>query len=252
MDFSHILNDRESGSIALLNRVIDAIDSGLQDADLNAEVFCSLLQNVRKQLYHFAAIENFLASLIKHTGKSKNFPGEALRFIAVYKLYWLDSDHKIAENFLQQCDPRDRTLFTHSHSETVLSLLRQLQSSGIPFRVLQSLSSPGEEGRLSMERMHQLKIRAALIDDKDIPEALAHSDIILMGCDALLPTEFLNKLGTLSILEQAKKLNKLSFLATESRKEINRSEWKSELSDQSLFEWVPLYLLDKIVTEKGS
>jgi translation initiation factor 2B subunit (eIF-2B alpha/beta/delta family) len=250
MDFSHILNDRESGSIALLNRVIDAIDSGLQDADLNAEEFCSLLQDLRKQIDHFAAIENFLVSLIRHTGESKNFPVDILQFLRDYRSHWQDSDKKITENFLQHCDPGNRIIFTHSHSETVISLLKQLKGRSIPFLVLQSLSSPGEEGRLSMERMHKARIRAELIDDTDILDALVHTDIILMGCDALLPLEFLNKVGTRAILEEAKKLNKQSLLVTESRKKITRSDWKNELSFHALFEWVPLYLVDRIVSEK--
>lgn len=250
MDFSHILNDRESGSIALLNRLLEVLEKDLHGTELKAEDYQSRLQNLRRQLYHFAAIENFLASLSRHTGESKNFPGEALRFIAVYKLYWQDSEFQIAENFLAQCNPRDRTLFTHSHSETLISLLKQLQDRHIPFRVLQSLSFPGEEGRLAVERMHELKIRAELIDDTDIQEALAHADIILMACDALLPTEFLNKVGSRPILEEAKKRNKLRVLVTETRKKVIRPEWKDELSDQALFEWVPLDLMDKIISEK--
>jgi translation initiation factor 2B subunit (eIF-2B alpha/beta/delta family) len=71
-----------------------------------------------------------------------------------------------------------------------------------------------------------------------------------MACDALLATEFLNKLGTCSILQEAKKLNKSSVLVTESRKKITRPGWKSELSDQKLFEWVPLDLVDYIISEK--
>lgn len=79
------------------------------------------------------------------------------------------------------------------------------------------------------------------------PEGLC----ILMGCDALLPTEFLNKKGTLAILEKARELSIASLLVTESRKKIDRSDWKGELKDQPLFEWVPLNLIGRIVTERG-
>jgi len=250
MDFNHILNDRESGSVTLLNRLIEVLEKDLHGTELKIEDYQSRLQNLREQLFHFAAIENFLTSLIRHTGNSKNFSGEALRFIAVYKFYWQGSEYKIAENFLEQNNPSDRTIFTHSHSETVISLLKQLHIWQIPFRVLQSLSFPGEEGRLSVERMRQLKIKAELIEDTDIQEALRKSDIILMGCDALLPAEFLNKIGSRSILEEAKKLSRQTILVTETRKKVNRPEWKNELPEQALFEWVPLSLIDRIVSEK--
>ena len=61
------------------------------------------------------------------------------------------------------------------------------------------------------------------------------------GSIALLPEEFLNKVGT---------RYKQSPLVTESRKIITRSDWKNELSYNALFEWVPLDLIDRIVREK--
>ena len=247
---SSILNDRESGSIALLNRLIDALKEELQGRETSPEAFSKQLSILREKLSHFAAIENFLASLITQTGRKQNFPGEALRFIGDYSSYWQDSAGKLIENFLLKCEPEGLTILTHSHSETVFSLLDQLHSRQISFRVLQTLSSPGEEGRKSVERMRQRKLRAELIDDQNIAEALPYTDLILVGCDALLPAVFLNKIGTRSILQQATQLHIRSFLVTESRKEITRKEWKKELKEQSLFEWVPLNLIDQLVTER--
>lgn len=247
---SSILNDRESGSVALLNRLIDALKEELQGRETSPEAFSKQLSTLREKLSHFAAIENFLASLITQTGQKQNFPGEALRFIADYSSYWQDHAGKLTENFLLKCEPEGRTILTHSHSETVFSLLDQLHSRQIPFRVLQTLSSPGEEGRKSFKRMRQRKLRAELIDDQNIADALSYTDLILVGCDALLPAAFLNKTGTRSILQQAKRLHIRTFLVTESRKEITRTEWKRELTEQALFEWVPLNLIDQLVTER--
>jgi translation initiation factor 2B subunit (eIF-2B alpha/beta/delta family) len=248
--YNHILDDRESGSVALLNRLLDALENELQGADLRMEDFSFLIRTIREKLNHFAAIENFLASLAAHSGQRADFPGEALRFIADYRLYWQDSAAKIARNFLQHCHPEDHTILTHSQSETVISVLNQLHLRQVPFRVLQTVSFPGEEGRLSYERMCQLNFKAELIPDHSVEEALAYTDLILMACDALLTTEFLNKTGTQSILRQAKHLNKRTFLLTESRKEITRTGWKQGLTGQALFEWVPLSLVDWVVTER--
>jgi hypothetical protein len=249
-EISHILNDRESGSVALLNRLIGALEEELHGTDLKAEAFRNLLLSIREKLNHFAAIENFLGSLIMHSGQEDNFPGEALEFIGSYKLYWHGSAVKIAKDFLQYCDPEGLTILTHSHSETVISLLYQLHLRQIPFQVIQTLSSPGEEGKKSHERMRQMKLQTELIDDANMEEALGHTDLILMGCDALLSTEFLNKIGTRNILEQAKQLNKRCFLVAESRKVIFRSEWKNDLTEQPLFEWVPRNLIDRLITEQ--
>ena len=249
-EISLILNDRESGSVSLLNRLITALEHELHAEDLSTWAFSHLLLNIREKLHHFAAIENFLVSLIACTGQKENFPGEAIRFIKDYRLHWQDSAAQIAENFLQHCGPENLTILTHSHSQTIISLLSELHFRQIPFRVVQTLSIPGEEGRIAQERMLQLDIQAELVDDRKLKEVLARTDLILMGCDALLPKEFLNKAGTREILEKAKKLDIPSMLVTESRKEITRSEWKNELTELALFEWVPLDLVDRIVTEK--
>lgn len=250
-EISLILKDRESGSVALLNRLIIALEKELHAAELKAEAFSNLLITIREKLHHFAAIENFLASLIEHCGQKDAKRGEILRFIADYKLQWKNNEEKIVKNFLQHCRPEGLCILTHSHSQTIVSLLTQLHQRKIRFRILQTRSSPGEEGKLSHERMRQLKFQADLIDDADIKEAMAQADLVLMGCDALLPAEFLNKTGTLVILEMARQLSINSFLVTESRKTITNSAWKRSLKDHPLFEWVPLNLIDRIVTERG-
>ena len=85
----------------------------------------------------------------------------------------------------------------------------------------------------------------------DVKDALKHTDLVLMGCDALLQTEFLNKTGTANILRQAKELNIPSFLVAESRKNISSPSWKERLPDHNLFEWVPLSFVQAIVSEKN-
>lgn len=249
--FSHILNDRTSGSVALLNRLIGALEEELRRPDPGAAEFGKLLTTIREKLKHFAAIENFLASLIGKVRPEDAFPGTALRFIEDYRFYWQDSSGKIADHFLQLCEPLGKTILTHSHSHTVISLLDQLHLRQIPFRVLQTRSSPGGEGRESLERLAQLEIRTELIEDADVKEVLRECSLVLMGCDALLDTEFLNKTGTRAILEQANQFNIRSFLVTESRKEITHADWKQGLTVLPLFEWVPLDLAERVVTERG-
>jgi len=188
---SRILNDRESGSVALLKHLISALEEELKDPDLDANDFYTRVAIIREKLNHFAAIENFLASLNKHSRQKKTFAEDVLLFISDYRIYWQDSAGKIAENFLQHCNPEGLCILTHSHSETVISLLGQLHARQIPFQVIQTLSTPGQEGRKSFERMLQLNIRADLIDEVNIQEAMDRADLLFMGCDALLAAAFL-------------------------------------------------------------
>lgn len=246
---SQILDDRESGSITLLNRLLMALEEELLGSKVSGEEFHSLLAHVGEKLSHFAAIENFLASLSRHSRDGSAFPGEALRFISDYGLHWKKSQENITENFLHQFEPEGKTILTHSHSQTVISLLQQLHQRQISFKVLQTLSLPGEEGKVAHERMLKMQLRSELIADEDVKNALRNTDLVLVGCDALLNTEFLNKAGTGMILHQANTLDIPSFLITESRKRINSSSWKKRLPDLNLFEWVPQGMVKAIVTE---
>jgi translation initiation factor 2B subunit (eIF-2B alpha/beta/delta family) len=250
-EIAHILNDRQSGSVALLNQLISGLEHLLLKNNLSAEDFSKLVRELRKKLNHFAAIENFLNSMSTVIHQEHVFPGNTLGFINKYRLYWKDSATKIAANFLLQSNPEGKTILTHSHSQTVISLLGQLQKKQIPYRILQTCSSPGEEGRISLGRMQQINIEALLVNDSEIHEALVQTDLIVMGCDALLSTEFLNKIGTRNILERAKELRLPAFLVTESRKEISPENWNKPV-DHPQFEWVSLDLIDRIVSEQSS
>ena len=250
-EIQEILNDRESGSVALLNRLVSALERELRKPEVKKETFTALLTGIRRQLEHFAAIENFLTSLAGDVMHNDLFPETALEFIRQYRVYWSDSGWKIAAHFLRHCHPEGKTILTHSHSQTVISLLEQLHAKQFRFSVLQTLSSPGEEGRVSVERMHAIKIAADLIGDAGVPEALGRTGLVVVGCDALLATEFLNKTGTRRILEHAKELNIPCIIVAESRKKITRAAWKRNLKVGPLFEWIPLSLANLIVFENG-
>jgi len=251
-DIQRILEDRESGSVALLNRLLDALEQELHRSRFHPEPFYRLVSGVCKELRHFAAIGNFLAPLTQ-TSEQPGVGGirsAALRYIEDYRAYWEGSSERIADHFLRQYAPAGMTLMTHSHSQTVLTLLEKLHVRGIRFRVLQTLSTPGEEGRIACDRMKQSGIAAELIRDEQTDEAMKMTGLVVMGCDALMPEEFLNKVGTRSILERARERKIRAVLVTESRKKITRPEWKSEVNPGPLFGWIPLDLVGKVLTEE--
>lgn len=244
-----IVEDREAGSVTLLNRLIAALENELVSPRYPGSSFLQLLELLRRELGHFAAIENFLAALTEHSLPHERDPGRALKFIADYSEYWKDSPARIAGNFLGQIDPEGLSFLTHSHSQTLFSLVEALRHRRITFRLIQTLSTPGEEGRIAHARYGELGLEAQLVDDEEIETALQRTDAVLLGCDALLPGEFLNKTGSRSILEKAGEHKIPCFLITESRKIINRSGWKAQLPTRKLFEWVPLGLVDHVVSE---
>jgi translation initiation factor 2B subunit (eIF-2B alpha/beta/delta family) len=248
-EINRILEDRVSGSVALLESLISALERMLGDPDHHWDHFIDLLNSIRQELGHFAAIENFLESLIRYVSKEGYGPEELLRYISDYRTRWKDSAFRIADRFLYHYAPAGMTLLTHSHSRTIISLLDQLHKREIPFRVLQTLSVPGEEGREALKSMKHLGLEVRLIEDSEVSGALSQTDLVLMGCDALLDDEFLNKTGTRAILKEAGAYQIPRLLITESRKQITRPGWKEGLPENPLFEWVSRQLIDVVLGE---
>ncbi len=251
-EIQRILEDRETGSVGLLNRLIPALEEHLKSPGMDEESFLEMVKELRGELGHFAVIENFLVALKDQVGDQEPIQGRVQSFLNTYRTHWDDSTANIAENMLGCCDPKGRIILTHSHSETVIGLFKNMHERGIPFRVLQTVSSPGEEGRIAQERMHKIGISVDLIVDAMIDDVLEEVDIVICGCDALLETEFLNKTGTRYILEVAKQLKIPAILIAESRKKISEPGWKERVKKSALFEWVPLELVGKVVNEESS
>jgi len=253
-EIRQLLEDRESGSIALLNQLLHVLEKELtfgvfSKAPSSLSPLAFQLEEIRSKLSHFAAIENFLSELLEQFRPVEKDHEIALEFIAQYREYWKKSSTRLTRNFIEAFALEGKTILTHSQSQTIYSLFEQLYARGISFRVIQTLSSPGNEGRIAYEKIIKLGLQAKLINDERIEEALGLTDLVIVGCDALLQTEFLNKAGTLSILESARDQAIPSALLCESRKIINRKDWKEYLPPQELFEWVPLDLVDRIIRE---
>ena len=249
-EINNILNDRESGSITLLNRLVNAIDSMLIDTASGRGEFTRMIREVRRKLRHFAAIENFCADLLVKLELPGTFPASAIRYISEYRNYWDESSHKIMENFLGYSDPGGKNILIHSNSHTIISLLENLKKSGYSFYVYQTLSIPGKEGKTSFRKLQWLDIKAELINDEEVGRIMPGVDLVLMGCDTLLKDQFLNKTGTVKIAEKAQELGVPFVLVTESRKIIRSEDWKMRLHENPLFEWIPLHMVTETITEK--
>jgi translation initiation factor 2B subunit (eIF-2B alpha/beta/delta family) len=246
-----ILEDRESGSVALLNRLIAAFEGYLNNSEYSRENVVELIGESRKGLNHFTAIGNFLdgLALCVKDDPQKTDPGNALEFISEYQAYWQDSPEKMASNLLAAFPVEGATLLTHSHSQTIQSVLKALINRDVSFRVLQTLSLPAKEGNLAMKQLRSSGIEVELVMDELVGEALPRCDVVLLGCDALTPKEFLNKAGSRYILEKARETGIASAVLAESRKTITRADWESGLPSLPLFEWITLDLVDTVVSE---
>ena len=76
-EISRILSDRESGSVALLNRLINALEKKLLLTSHDEPAFRTLLKRIQDKLNHFAAIDNFLEELLTNLEKKYTLQRDA-------------------------------------------------------------------------------------------------------------------------------------------------------------------------------
>ncbi|MFA5785906.1 MAG: hypothetical protein WDA71_02820 [Actinomycetota bacterium] len=94
---------------------------------------------------------------------------------------------------------KDRRILVFSASSTMRACLVK----ACPQRVLCAASEPGGEGRTMAKVLARDGIEAVVFPDTGVRVAVGQADAVLLGCDALGPGSFMNKLGTLTVAHAA-------------------------------------------------
>ena len=154
---------------------------------------------------------------------------------------------------------KNATVITHSRSSTVLKLLKECKN----IKVICTESRPRYEGRLLAKELCK-KIDVTLVADSAIFSFIDKADLILMGADAILNNNVVNKIGTSAIalyaMEKGKPFYIISssyktfpfvMLKEESEKEIWREAPEGINIKNFYFDATPLRWISYFITEKG-
>jgi len=162
------------------------------------------------------------------------------------------------------------TVVTYSASSTVEAALLEARRRGRRFGVLCSEARPMLEGRRLALRLAASGLPVEFSTDAALPALLRGSDLLLVGCDAILPGYFVNKVGTHALVRMARLQRVPVYLVADSFKfltgeaarsffmrEENPDEvWKQSRKNLTIrnfyFEKIPLGLCSGIVTEWGT
>lgn len=110
------------------------------------------------------------------------------------------------------------TIFTHCHSNTVMSILLKAKEKGKKFKVIATETRPLYQGHITALQLSKAKIPVTLVIDSAARVALKESDIMLIGCDAITTTRIYNKIGSEMFAIMAKQLDVPVYVATNSWK----------------------------------
>ncbi len=114
---------------------------------------------------------------------------------------------------------------------------------GTPAKLYVLVSRPGEEGRITAERLSDLT-EVVLVEDAEMGIAVRNSDLVVCGADALSRRGFVNKVGTLPLMLTAKHFKVRAVTASPLYKLVK------DVNAKHPFEFVDSSLAE-LVTENG-
>jgi translation initiation factor eIF-2B subunit delta len=96
------------------------------------------------------------------------------------------------------------TLYTYSSSSTVQSAIEDHFAAGAWFRVIVSESRPGNEGARLAWALAARGVPVTLGTDAWLLGAIEEEGLLIVGADSLLPTVWVNKIGTRALAARAR------------------------------------------------
>ncbi len=167
----------------------------------------------------------------------------------------LDDERTALVKHLAERLPTEGTIVTVSASSLVIDALK----SAPRLRVLCAVSEPGGEGRDAAQALTDAGLEASLIPDGSLAQQSARADAVVFGADAIGPTAFLNKTGTLGAALGARTARRPCICVAATSKIVDEGLWpllvqRSErlLADGiPIFEEVPISFVTTIVLESG-
>jgi len=257
-DIKSIKDNRVSGSVTLLNKLVDAVTDYVKSTKVHSSVVYKNIKintlgfkedDTQNMLVLKGFIDEFLGKF-KKVNSSNDNKRKYLTYFVNYKKRWDDIGKKIAENVLREINFIDKTVVLFSNSSSVVSIFKALTMKKIFPIVLQCESNPEKEGLVQAKILKDLGFRVKVLDEKNISKYLNKIDFAILGCDGYNGKYFTNKRGTLDLVKRLNVAGIHVYLLSDSRKYTKESFKNSGNRDKSLFERIPLKMITKVITEQ--
>jgi translation initiation factor 2B subunit (eIF-2B alpha/beta/delta family) len=224
-----IVNDQEQGSTALFQQTITALLS-MTDNELRKET--KFIAGLLQERFPIMGLFQKLLSML-HRYRDP----QTLR----YKLEGIESS--LAKNIQLIKDhsgtlfPKNAILMTISNSGLVREALMAGNTEHQIRKVFCIRSGPMNEGDLIAKSISENGIPAEVLPDRSYHKKLGETDIIMVGCDLLTDTYFINKRGTGELASKALQSKIPLWIVTDSNRFIK--DFKRPLKMTEYFEMIP-------------
>jgi len=269
-----VLNDKQSGSADVLQKLIRQILAYLNDMDNPTEGLTEIqnrLPLITESLSHFAVVDHFLSqfreALSRYEDKSYHV-GDLAEFVKGYEQTWKNINEKIADMAFKNLDCQGKTILLHSNSSVIVSYFEKLKNEGVSANVIQTESRPENEGRIQAEQIAGMGFEVRFVVDAAAAAMLNEVDMMITGADQVHPDYFVNKIGTYPLALACRDKKIPLFVLADSRKMSENSAdpeslhniqkpgsdiWKTSPTNirplNFYFEPIPCELVRSFVTE---
>jgi len=273
---SQVFNDKQSGSVAVLQQLIRSIQSYLGRESNVSESLIVIkyrLPMINAALGHFSVVNHFLREIDHQINLLEDNPANEvalLDFVNAYDDHWKDANRAVAVLATKTLVCEGKAILLHSNSSVVSSFFRKQSEMGVNLRVVQTESRPENEGHYQARLLADLGFEVDFVVDSATGFMMKKVDMVITGADQIHKAYFVNKIGTFAIgllcreskvplivLADSRKISPLSGNPDSLRHIIWPSQdvWKVNHNNihpiNYYFEPVPSQLVSMIITEKS-
>lgn len=152
----------------------------------------------------------------------ENQPPVIRELLEVYHDRWKNVERRTAELAFGRIDLDDEpSLLLHGSDKAVAALFDILMVKQTRVQIYQTLGRPGEQGRAQAEKLAAAGFDVQLLDDSCIGRVLPEVDYVLLGCDVILPNDFISIPGTHTLVAAARYYKRPVYLLGDTRRIMN-------------------------------
>ena len=196
--------------------ISEILDSDMSSKDMYVRIF-----SARKMLEEARSTEPCLRNtltLLFHNVNEYNFKEQMKKNIFEAKNHFEKTNSAISDMGSKKI--RDgMVVFTHCHSSAVMGVMKKAKSDGVKFSVKNTETRPLFQGRITAKELSDAGIQVEHFIDSAGRLAVKHSDMVLIGADAITSEGYvINKIGSEMFCETAKLKEIPVYVCTDSWK----------------------------------
>ena len=231
------INNGVSGSLVIADNALEymrkaALNSKASDRSAFFLEMTKKSDRICKNLWYMAGIYNQLKTVIKNSRVNTR----AERDVKVLKKIFdeqVDIALKDAKERIEKTGKYavrlfmvETSIFVFSNSKSILKALNILHNQiGTELKIHTIEAKPGSEGLIFAEQCADMGFQVLVYPDLNLNNAVANSDLVVIGADRLLSREFFNKSGTSIVLDYAAKYGKQSVIVADRSKILKLSDF---------------------------